>query len=153
MYSLAFVTTQKTKFKFFCHALMDYPQLGKINEVHDFSDLIQMGQASIGQLDMVIIDLTDEMSWEMTLAMIKFKMLFPNTALVALVDKTNINFILSCINYGATGLLLWNPKQSQALAESVFQALERKGTPLSPPLAKLLISQFHHSKNMESQFA
>lgn len=153
MYSLAFVSTQKTKFKFFCNALMDYPQLGKIHEVHDFSDLIQMGQASIGLLDMVIIDLTNEMSWEMTHAMIEFKMMFPKIEFVALVGKTNINFILSCLNYGATGLLLWDPNQSQILAENVFQALERKGTPLSPSLAKLLIAQFQYSKKLESHRA
>jgi DNA-binding NarL/FixJ family response regulator len=153
MYSLAFVSQQKTKFKPFRDALMDYPQLGEIHDAHNLSELIQIIPSSASVCDVVIVDLTTELTWEMTMSMIKFKMQFPDTALVALVDKTSINFILSCINYGATGLLLWNPKQSQVLAETVFQALERKGTPLSPSLAKLLISQFHHSKNLEIQFA
>jgi DNA-binding NarL/FixJ family response regulator len=153
MYSLAFVSQQKTKFKPFCNALMDYPQLGEIHEAHSLWKFIPFIPTAIGDLDMVIIDLTHELTWDMTMSMVKFKMQYPNIELVALVDKTNINFIMSCINYGATGLLLWNPQQSQVLAATVFQALERKGTPLSPSLAKLLISQFQYSKNLESQRA
>jgi DNA-binding NarL/FixJ family response regulator len=153
MYSLTFVSQQKNKFKSFSNALMDYPQLGEIHEAQSLWKFIPFIPTAIGNLDMVIIDLTHELTWDMTMSMVKFKMMHPHIELVALVDKTNINFIMSCINYGATGLLLWNPHRSQALADIVFQALKRKGTPLSPSLAKLLIRQFHHSKQLESQSA